>query len=132
MPRVRRRSKKHSRVSRTEDDWKDVSEPAQRRRIQNRNAQRKFRQKIKETAEKAERDSLNQSNSQNSYRTLDALEMAEESEVSGLPWGSINLRHIIAKGHEEQRTQAQQNQLLADASILCGSSDTELIPNSMA
>lgn len=52
--------------------------------------------------------------------------MVEESEVSGLPWGSINLRHIIAKGHEEQRTQAQKNEPLADASILCGSSDTEL------
>lgn len=52
--------------------------------------------------------------------------MVEESEISGLPWGSINLRYIIAKGDEEQRTQVQQNQLLADASILCGSSDAEL------
>ncbi|KAH7124973.1 hypothetical protein B0J13DRAFT_531242 [Dactylonectria estremocensis] len=91
------------------DEWNHVSERTERRRIQNRNAQRKFRQKVKETTEKEKRDYLNFTHAQNSYRIQDALEMVEESEVTGLPWGGINLRHIIAKGRQAQGTQSQRD-----------------------
>ncbi|KAH7113178.1 hypothetical protein B0J13DRAFT_460940, partial [Dactylonectria estremocensis] len=65
--------------------------------------------KVKETIEKEKRDSLNLAHAQNSYRILDALEAVEESEATGLPWGGINLRHIIAKGLQAQGTQSQRD-----------------------
>ncbi|KAK1594807.1 uncharacterized protein LY79DRAFT_668416 [Colletotrichum navitas] len=91
----------------TNDNWADITDPEERRRIQNRLAQRKFRKKTQDSKEKAVRDAHNEANAHNAYAiaspsaaTTAAAAGAEEE--SGLPWGSINFNHVIARGHEHE------------------------------
>ncbi|KAK8101575.1 hypothetical protein PG999_011949 [Apiospora kogelbergensis] len=93
----KKQSTPKSKTTTTTDDWAEVTEPVVRRRIQNRNAQRKFQQK-----EKSERDALNQERAGGSYHIHDSTDLAADEEVSGLPWGGISMRHVVARGHESE------------------------------
>ncbi|KAF4999769.1 hypothetical protein FGRMN_2238 [Fusarium graminum] len=95
-------SKKSKSVPADDLDWSEITDPEERRRIQNRIAQRKFREKARENKEKAERDSRNQEYAGNSYRIPSSSDFSSYGDPSGLPWGSMNIGHFVGRSQEAE------------------------------
>ncbi|KAK4458875.1 hypothetical protein QBC42DRAFT_313336 [Cladorrhinum samala] len=99
---------------RKSDDWSEVTEPEERRRIQNRIAQRKFREKARELRDRQQREAQNQQFAGSSYAIPSADDLlsadsAQDDSLSGLPWGGINMRHVVARGHHHHAAAASES-----------------------
>ena len=58
--------------------------------------------KAKEAKERQDREAENRAHSENSYRMIDPGEPGTEEELSGLPWGSLSLKHAVSKGKAKE------------------------------
>ncbi|KAM4056019.1 Basic-leucine zipper (bZIP) transcription factor [Hirsutella rhossiliensis] len=126
-------ARKPCKTSAKDINWADVTDPEERRRIQNRIAQRKFREKARENREKAERESRNREHAGNSYRIpLGAVDLGgsgyghgygQEEELSGLPWGGMNLSLVVSRGHEaESRRSSGRGTYIGDEPLTIAAS----------
>ncbi|KAF2168839.1 hypothetical protein M409DRAFT_20854 [Zasmidium cellare ATCC 36951] len=103
-----------------EDDWSAVKDPSERRKIQNRIAQRKFRDKARQNREDAERQAENERRAAGAYSAPEPEEV-DNAEEPGLPWGSVSLRHVIKTGKAREQS-SRETSLYAAASKAGGSS----------
>ncbi|XTI86730.1 hypothetical protein V2W45_1329516 [Cenococcum geophilum] len=117
------------------DEWSEVKDPSERRKIQNKLAQRRFHrsltriasagEKVKEQKEETEREVENQKRAGSSYASPEPGDLDPGRELSGLPWGGISMRHIVEAGKtKEQNSQqsSRENSVYAAASRTGGSS----------
>lgn len=107
------------------EEWSEVKDPNERRKIQNKLAQRRFRDKVREQKEDAEREVENQRRAGSSYASPEPGDMEQSQELSGLPWGGISMKHIVETGKtKEQNSQrsSRESSVYAAASRTGGSS----------
>ncbi|TKA27782.1 hypothetical protein B0A50_04883 [Salinomyces thailandicus] len=102
------------------DDWSAVQDPNTRRKIQNRLAQRKFREKARLQREEAERAAVNQYRASGAYVAPTPDEVDTGSET-GLPWGSLSFRQAVAAGTVKEQS-SRETSIYAAASRTGGSS----------
>lgn len=86
-------------------------------------------EKARENQEKAERESQNHEHAGNSYRIpLGAADTGcgyghgygynQQEELSGLPWGGMNLSVVVSRGHEaESRRSSRRGTYVGDESL---------------
>ncbi|KAI4151868.1 MAG: hypothetical protein LQ340_003239 [Diploschistes diacapsis] len=78
-------------------DWKNIANPTERRKAQNRNAQRRHRSKKRHEEEEKLRVAQNQSAAGSSYKAPGPEDLGNE-DPTGLPWGSVSLRQVFDGG----------------------------------
>ncbi|KAH7020637.1 hypothetical protein B0J12DRAFT_547107, partial [Macrophomina phaseolina] len=109
------------------DEWAHVQDPTERRKIQNKLAQRRYRQKAKEERDAKERDMTNQQLAGGSYSRPDPgqFEPSPSRQLSGLPWGGVSMKYIVESGQaKEQSSQesSRETSVYASGSRTGGSS----------
>ncbi|OAA45288.1 basic leucine zipper transcription factor domain-containing protein [Beauveria brongniartii RCEF 3172] len=75
-------------------------------------------EKARENREIKERHMRNLEHAGNSYRIPSAADITGDGALSGLPWGSVNLGHVVSRGHEAEskRSSSGRNTYNGDAS----------------
>ncbi|KAF2740412.1 hypothetical protein EJ04DRAFT_531052 [Polyplosphaeria fusca] len=107
------------------DEWTEVKDPNERRKIQNKLAQRRFRDKVREQKEDTEREVENQRRAGGSYASPEPGDIDQGRDLSGLPWGGISMRHIVESGKSKEansQRSSRENSVYAAASRTGGSS----------
>ncbi|KAF1838700.1 hypothetical protein BDW02DRAFT_488596 [Decorospora gaudefroyi] len=91
------------------DDWSNAQSSTERRKIQNKLAQRRFREKIKDQREETEREVENQRKAGSSYASPEPESIDTSQTLSGLPWGGISMKHIVEKGKIKEQSSQQSS-----------------------
>ncbi|KAH7355841.1 hypothetical protein BKA66DRAFT_372731, partial [Pyrenochaeta sp. MPI-SDFR-AT-0127] len=91
------------------DEWSGVKDPSERRKIQNKLAQRRFRDKAKEQKEETEREVENQQRAGSSYASPEPDAIETNQNLSGLPWGGISMKHIVETGKSKEQNSQQSS-----------------------
>jgi hypothetical protein len=62
-------------------------------------------EKARDHKERAEREARNQQHAGSAYRVPEPDELAAGEDLSGLPWGGMNIQHVVARGHNAASSQ---------------------------
>lgn len=65
----------------------------------------KIGEKAREQKELQEREARNQEMAGASYTVPSGSDLAYEDQLSGLPWGGLNIPHMVHRGHESAGSQ---------------------------
>ncbi|CAO2649005.1 Nn.00g099540.m01.CDS01 [Neocucurbitaria sp. VM-36] len=106
------------------DEWSDIKDPSERRKIQNKLAQRRFRDKVKEQKEETEREAENQRRAGSSYASPEPENIDNNPTLSGLPWGGISLKHIVETGKNKEQSSQQSSRESRENSVYGSASQT--------
>jgi hypothetical protein len=108
------------------EHWEHILDPLERRKMQNRIAQRRFREcrcrthatsanpstgaKKKEEREEARREQDNRARAGSIYQSPEPREMGDDRDLSGLPWGGFSMGHMAQsnRAKEEQARRSSQ------------------------
>ena len=66
--------------------------------------------KSKRTREEAERDREDARRASSAYETPESEQMGSERDLSGLPWGSLSMKHVVKSGKEKEKDTHQSSQ----------------------
>lgn len=69
--------------------------------------------KAKDQKERQDREAENRAHASASYQTPEPRDMGTDDELSGLPWGSLSLKHVVSKGRareEESRRGSRRDE----------------------
>ena len=109
------------------DNWFEVKDPSERRKIQNKLAQRRYSKyfifeccsrsasnkdtgdKVKEQREESERDAENRQHAGSSYASPEPESLNSSQNLSGLPWGGISMKHIVGTGKSKEQSSQQSS-----------------------
>ncbi|OBT38937.1 hypothetical protein VE00_10565 [Pseudogymnoascus sp. WSF 3629] len=86
---------KGMRITDLKSELDSMTDPVERRRIQNVISQRIYREKAKQENESRKLVAENQLHAGNSYSVPNHDDLGDDIELSGLPWGGPSIRHII-------------------------------------
>ncbi|KAF1920143.1 hypothetical protein BDU57DRAFT_436084, partial [Ampelomyces quisqualis] len=89
------------------DEWSEIKDPNERRKIQNKLAQRRFRDKAKEQKEESKQEAENQRRAGSAYVSPQPEEIDTNENLSGLPWGGISMKHIVEKRKSKENSSRQ-------------------------
>lgn len=123
------------------DEWSDINDPSERRKIQNKLAQRRFRKhdwmddiclstdnhsgdKVKEQKEETEREVENQRRAGSSYASPEPENIDNNQTLSGLPWGGISMKHIVETGKNKEQNSQQSSRESRENSVYGSASQT--------
>ncbi|MCJ1471885.1 hypothetical protein MMC13_000526 [Lambiella insularis] len=87
------------------EDWRNIVDQSERRKIQNRLAQRKYRDKEKRKREDDARIAENQQAAGSAYAAPNPKDLAPNANPTGLPWGSVSIKHVYEAGKAKEKAQ---------------------------
>ncbi|KZF26898.1 hypothetical protein L228DRAFT_265249 [Xylona heveae TC161] len=99
------------------EEWDHITDPSERRRVQNRVNQKRFRDKQKKKKEDEVRARDNQERAGAAYTVPDSEDLEADVDLPGLPWGGVSLKYVIEQGKARQSEMKEASRETSASSV---------------